>query len=142
MLLPTIEESDMDPARLKLLPVFGELDDAELAEVAECAQERSVQAGTTLTTEGEDAYELFVIESGEADVSKGGEPIRSLQAGDAFGEVGLLATGTRTATIVATTPMRLVVIFSRELRKLDARTPAITKHLRELMRENVARTSF
>jgi CRP-like cAMP-binding protein len=51
-------------------------------------------------------YELFVIESGEAEVRKRGEVIRTLGPGDAFGEIGLLATGTRTASIVATTPMQ------------------------------------
>jgi len=101
-----------------------------------------VEAGTTLTTEGEHAYELFVIESGEAEVRKGGEAIRSLGPGDAFGEIGLLATGTRTASIVATTPMKLVAIFSREFKQLEARMPQIAENLRASMRERVARTSF
>ena len=132
----------MDPARLKDLPLFAELDDAERAEVAACARERNVEAGTTLATEGGHAYELFVIESGEAEVRKGGEVIRSLGPGDAFGEIGLLATGTRTASIVATTPMQLVAIFSREFKQLEARMPQITEELRASMRERVARTSF
>jgi CRP-like cAMP-binding protein len=132
----------MDPARLKDLPLFAELDEADRAEVAACAREVSVEAGATLAAEGAHAYELFVIESGEADVIKGGETIRSLGPGDAFGEIGLLATGTRTATIVATTRMQLVAIFSREFKQLEARMPPLSEHLRALMRENVARTSF
>jgi CRP-like cAMP-binding protein len=132
----------MDPERLKDLPLFAELDDAERADVAACARELTVEAGTTLTTEGEHAYELFVIESGEAEVRKGGEVIRSLGAGDAFGEIGLLATGTRTASIVATTPMKLVAIFSREFKQLESRMPQIAENLRASMRERVARTSF
>jgi CRP-like cAMP-binding protein len=132
----------MDPARLKELPLFAELDDAELAEVAGCARELNVEAGTTLATEGENAYELFVIESGEAEVRKGGELIRSLGPGDAFGEIGLLATGTRTASIEAKTPMKLVVIFAREFKQIEARMPRIAEDLRTSMRERVARTSF
>lgn len=132
----------MDPARLKDLPLFAALDDSERAEVAACARELTVDAGATLTTEGEHAYELFVIESGEAEVRKGGEVIRSLRAGDAFGEIALLATGTRTATIQATTPMKLVAIFSREFRTIEARMPRIAEELRASMRERVARTSF
>jgi CRP-like cAMP-binding protein len=132
----------MDAERLKELPLFAELDDAERAEVAACARELAVPAGTTLTTEGEHAYELFVIEGGEAEVRKGGQVIRSLGPGDAFGEIGLLATGTRTATIVATTAMQLVVIFSREFKQLEARMPRIAEDLRTSMRERVARTSF
>lgn len=83
-----------------------------------------------------------MIESGEAEVRKGGEVIRSLGAGDAFGEIGLLATGTRTASIVATTPMKLVAIFSREFEQLKARMPQIAENLSASMRERVARTSF
>jgi CRP/FNR family transcriptional regulator, cyclic AMP receptor protein len=132
----------MDPARLKDLPLFAELDDEERAEVAACARELTVEAGTSLATEGENAYELFVIESGEADVHKGGEQIRSLGPGDAFGEIGLLATGTRTASITATTPMKLVVIFSREFKQIEAGMPKIARELRASMRERVARTSF
>jgi hypothetical protein len=78
MALPLRKSPDMDPAQLKYLPLFAALDDAERAEVAECARERTVDAGTALTTEGEHAYELFVIESGEAEVHKGGEVIRTL----------------------------------------------------------------
>jgi hypothetical protein len=43
----------MHPAGLKELPLFAELEDAERAEVATCARQRTVEAGTTLTTEGE-----------------------------------------------------------------------------------------
>jgi CRP-like cAMP-binding protein len=132
----------MDPARLKELPLFAELDDSERAEVADCARELSVEAGTTLATEGEHAYELFVIQSGEAEVTKGGEVIRSLGPGDAFGEIGLLATGTRTASIEAKTPMQLVAIFSREFKQIEARMPQIAEELRASMRERVERTSF
>jgi CRP-like cAMP-binding protein len=132
----------MDPARLKQLPLFAELDDAERAEVADCARELSVEAGTMLATEGENAYELFVIESGEAEVRKRGEVIRSLGPGDAFGEIGLLATGTRTASIEAKTPMKLIAIFSREFKQIEARMPKIAEELRASMRERVARTSF
>jgi CPA1 family monovalent cation:H+ antiporter len=132
----------MDPERLKDLPLFAELDDAERAEVAAWARDLSVEAGTTLAAEGENAYELFVIQSGAAEVRKGGEVIRSLGPGDAFGEIGLLATGTRTASIEATTPMKLVAIFAREFKQIEARMPQIAEHLRANMRERVARTSF
>jgi CRP-like cAMP-binding protein len=132
----------MDPERLKDLPLFAELDDAERAEVAACARELAVEAGTTLATEGEHAYELFVIESGEAEVRKRGKVIRSMGPGEAFGEIGLLATGTRTASIEAKTPMRLVAIFSREFKQIEARMPKIAEELRASMRERVARTSF
>ena len=83
-----------------------------------------------------------MIEDGQAEVRKDGEVIGSVGQGDVVGEIGLLVTGARTATIVATTPMTLVAMFAREFRQIEKSTPAIAKTLRETMRERVARTSF
>jgi CRP-like cAMP-binding protein len=132
----------MDPARLTQIPLFADLTDDERAEVAACMREVTVDAGTTLATEGDNAYELFVIEAGDADVQKGGEVVRKLGPGDVFGEIGLLATGTRTATVVARTPMRLVAMFAREFKQLEDRMPGLAKSLREMMAQRVAETSF
>ena len=132
----------MDPERLAALPLFADLGAAERAEIAACAREVSVPAGEAVTAQGDNAYEFFVIEDGEAEVRKGGESVRFVRRGDVVGEIGLLATGTRTATVVATTPMTLVAIFSREFKQIEKRMPAIAEMLRETMRERVARTSF
>lgn len=102
----------------------------------------TVDAGTTLASEGDNAYELFVIEEGDADVRKGGEVVRKLGPGDVFGEIGLLATGTRTASVIATSPMRLVAMFSREYKRLENQMPGLAKSLRETMAQRVSDTSF
>jgi CRP-like cAMP-binding protein len=132
----------MDPARLAQLPLFAGLTDDERAQVAACMREVTVDAGTTLAAAGDNAYELFVIEAGDADVHKGGEVIRTLGPGDVFGEIGLLATGTRTASFVARSPMRLVAMFLREFKQLEDRVPGLSKSLRETMAKRVAETSF
>ena len=88
----------------------------ERAEIAACTREVSVETGATLATQGENAYEFFVIETGEAEVRRDGDVIATLRAGDVVGEIGLLVTGRRTASIVATTPMTLVAMFSREFK--------------------------
>jgi CRP-like cAMP-binding protein len=75
--------------------LFAGLTDDERSEIAACMRDVTVEAGTTLASEGDNAYELFVIEAGDADVHKGGEVVRKLGPGDVFGEIGLLATGTR-----------------------------------------------
>ena len=130
----------MDPERLAALPLFADLDDADRGEVAACTHEVSVAAGETVATQGDHAYEFFVIESGEADVRRGDGVIASVGAGDVIGEMGLLVTGTRTASIVATSPMTLVAMFTREFRRIEDRVPAIAERLRATMRERVART--
>jgi CRP-like cAMP-binding protein len=132
----------MEPDRLASIPLFAELSDEERAEVAPCLREVTVDAGASLVTQGDNAYELFVIESGDAEVRKDGKVIRSLGATDAFGEIGLLATGTRTASVVATSPMRLLAMFSREFKHLEDSHPELVKALRKTMAERVAESSF
>jgi CRP-like cAMP-binding protein len=132
----------MDPSRIEQIPLFAGLTADERAEVAACLREVTVDAGTALTTQGEHAYELFVIEAGDAEVRKDDEVVRTLGPGDVFGEIGLLATGTRTASVVSTSPMRLVAMFSREFKQLERRMPSLAKSLRETMASRVARTSF
>jgi CRP/FNR family transcriptional regulator, cyclic AMP receptor protein len=132
----------MDPERLARLPLFADLDDSERAEVAACTREVTIAEGATVAAQGDNAYEFFVIEAGEAEVRRGGEVIASVRQNDVVGEIGLLVTGTRTASIVATTPMTLVAMFSREFKQIEKRMPAIATSLRATMRDRVARTSF
>jgi CRP/FNR family transcriptional regulator, cyclic AMP receptor protein len=132
----------MGSARLEQIPLFADLSAEERAEVAECMRDVTVDPGTSLVTQGDNAYELFVIESGDAEVRMDDKVVRTLGAGDAFGEIGLLATGTRTASVVATSPMRLVVMFSRDFTRLERRLPGLAQALRKKMAERVAETSF
>jgi CRP-like cAMP-binding protein len=132
----------MDTARLAQISLFAGLNEDERAEIAACMREVTVDAGTALATEGDNAYELFVIEAGDADVQKGGEVVRKLGPGDVFGEIGVLATGKRTASVVATSQMQLAAMFSREYKQLEARMPELAKALRETMAKRVAETSF
>ena len=62
-----------------------------------------------------------MIEEGTAKVLKGGEEIAELGPGDFFGEIALLETERRTATVVAATPMRVIVMFQREFRQMESR---------------------
>ena len=132
----------MDAARLAGMPLFADLDGEERAEVAARVHEVTVEADATLALQGDNAYELFLIEEGEAEVRRDGEAIATLREGDVFGEIGVLVTGTRRATVVATTPMRLVAMFSRDFRQIDRQMPAVSAKLREIMRERVTRTSL
>jgi CRP-like cAMP-binding protein len=132
----------MDSARLAGMPLFADLSGEERAEVAERVHEVTVDAGDTLALQGDNAYELFLIEEGKAEVRRDDEPVATLREGDVFGEIGVLVTGTRRATVVATTPMRLVAMFARDYKQIERRMPAVTEKLREIMRERVARTSL
>jgi CRP-like cAMP-binding protein len=109
----------MDIDHLKTIPLFSSLSEKALNTVAVFASETSVSAGKRLVHEGDYSYELIVIESGTADVIKGGEVIGSLGPGDVFGEMGLLAGAKRMADVVATSPMRLITLSKWDLKRIS-----------------------
>jgi CRP-like cAMP-binding protein len=109
----------MDADHLKTIPLFSSLSDKALNTVAVFATETSVSAGKRLVHEGDYSYDLIVIDSGNADVIKGGEVIGSLGPGDVFGEMGMLSGGKRTADVVATSPMRLITLSKWDLRRIS-----------------------
>ena len=105
--------SAMDPDRLASMPLFASLSSEDRARVADSMEAVTVEAGENLCLQGEFAYRFFVIEAGTADVTTDGVRVAALGAGDCFGEIGLLVTGRRSASVVATSPMRLFVIFEQ-----------------------------
>jgi CRP-like cAMP-binding protein len=109
----------MDPDRLKTIPLFSSLSDTALDTVSVFASETSVSAGKRLVHEGDYSYDLIVIESGTADVIKGGEVIGSLGPGDVFGEMGMLSGGRRTADVIATAPMHLITLSKWDLKRIS-----------------------
>jgi CRP/FNR family transcriptional regulator, cyclic AMP receptor protein len=108
----------MDPENLRAVPLFAQMAQADLQRIATFAAEDSAPAGTTLVREGDFSNDMVAIESGTADVVRGGETIGTLGPGDVFGEIGVLGGETRTATIVATSAMRLVRLTSWEVKRL------------------------
>ena len=65
----------MDPQRLAKLPLFVELSDDQLGDIAACTRAVSIAEGETIATQGDNAYEFFVVEEGEADVRRDGDVI-------------------------------------------------------------------
>jgi CRP/FNR family transcriptional regulator, cyclic AMP receptor protein len=110
----------MDTDRLKTIPLFASLSDKALETVTVFASETSVSAGKRLVHEGDYSYDLIVIETGTADVIKGGEVIGSLGPGDVFGEIGMLSGSKRTADVVATSSMRLITLSKWDLKRISS----------------------
>lgn len=128
----------MDRSRLEGFPILAGLRPAELDAVASVASELEVEAGCELTAEGDFGHALFAIERGTAEVSRDGEVLRVLGPGEIFGEVAVLASGRRTATVVSTTPMSLIAIFKRDVWALERRSPQAAGRLRALVAERLA----
>jgi CRP-like cAMP-binding protein len=105
-------------ALLQSVPLFSDLDRKELERVAASMKERRFSAGDTVTAEGSTGVGFFIIESGNAKVTVGGEDRRQLGPGDYFGEVALLNESARTATIKAETDLTCYGLTSWEFRPL------------------------
>jgi CRP-like cAMP-binding protein len=129
----------MDPARLAAIPLFHSLAEEHLAALAAVATETDATEGQRLATQGEFGHALYAIEEGTADVTLDGQAVGTLGSGDVFGEIAVLAAGRRTATVVATSPMRLIAIFKRDVWALEQSSPETSGELRKLVADRLAR---
>ena len=123
----------MDPARLKKIPVFADLDDEEIGHIASLAAEVSVPEGKELVREGDYSYDVLAIEEGTARVERNGAYIDDVGPGDVVGEMGVLERSQRNATVIATSPMLLVTLTSWDIRRLRKSAPKAVEHLREIV---------
>jgi CRP/FNR family cyclic AMP-dependent transcriptional regulator len=129
----------VDATAVREIQVFSGFDESDCERIAGACQELEVEAGTTLTAEGEFGYAMFAVLEGAADVSRQGEHIRTIGPGDVFGEIAVFFGGQRTATVTATTPMRLVMLFNGELARLDHEVPELADELRKVIAERLER---
>jgi CRP-like cAMP-binding protein len=129
----------MDADRLAEIPLFAGLTDDQRAEIAAVAVEVEAGEGETIATQGDLGHALFAIESGTVEVSADGERLATLGPGDVFGEVAVMAAGIRMASVVSTSPVRLIGLFKRDVWALERRSPQTYAHLQDLMNK---RTDF
>jgi CRP-like cAMP-binding protein len=124
----------VDASRLDGIRLFSGLSKKELGQLAQHMDELTVRQGDELATEGRFAHEFFVIEDGVAEVLKDGERIAELGPGDFFGEIGLLETERRTATVRATSEMEVIVMFAPDFKKMEREQPAVADRIRSAIR--------
>jgi CRP-like cAMP-binding protein len=119
------------PKLLDGVPLFSGLDRREREQIAQSMKERSLDPGETIAVEGEQGVGFFVIESGTARVTVGGEDRRMLGPGDSFGEVALISRAARSATVTAETPVRCWGLTSWVFRPLVQENAAVAWALAE-----------
>jgi CRP-like cAMP-binding protein len=116
-----------DPSDLKQVPLFAELDNRQLKKLAARFRERTVAPGTQVTKEGEmSGVGFFVVTGGEATVNVGGNDVKTIGPGDHFGELALVSESARTATVTATTELRLLEIPFWDFRDFAHANPDVT----------------
>jgi len=127
----------MNAADLATLPLFGGMSGEQLGQIATSCEELEVEEGTVLLREGDFGHAVFAIRSGTADVVHDGAVINTLGPGDYFGEIAVMSGGRRSASIVATSPLRLVTIFNREIWRLEREAPEVASVLRSTIAARV-----
>ena len=121
----------MDTNRLKSLPLFEGVSDEDLEKIAPFVSEVSVSEGKHLVEEGDYAYEFMAIEEGTAEVMRGDQKLAELGPGDFFGEMGLIDSERRNATVVAKTGLRLITLDQWDMKRLEKAIPSAATRIRE-----------
>jgi CRP-like cAMP-binding protein len=124
--------ADMEDT-LGRVPLFTGVKPKELKKLGKRMTERSFNEGDEITTEGKSGIGFFVIEHGNATVSIGGKILRTLGPGEHFGEVALIDSGPRSATVVATTDLRCRGMSAWEFRPFVEEHPEVAWALLETL---------
>jgi CRP-like cAMP-binding protein len=128
-------------AQLKGVPFFSGLSKRELDAVAREVDELDFPAGRELVRQGEFGHEFFVIVEGTATVLQDGAEIAEMSPGDFFGELALLDAERRTATVRATSPMRVLVMTRQSFRALDRAVPGVHATISEAIAQRQERSA-
>ena len=125
----------MDEARLEAIPLFTGLNRKERRALAPRADEVQLEEGRVMVREGEWPYEFFAIEEGTAEVRRGDQLLAELGPGDFFGEMALVGDTRRNATVVATSPLTVVVMTGQAFRQTARELPEVGAKIRAAIEE-------
>jgi CRP-like cAMP-binding protein len=130
----------VDTSRIAAFPVLADLPEGELDELASAMSEVEVEVGAKVVSVDDYGTAIYFIERGEADVlTDGEEATETLGPGDTFGEIALLLTGERSATVVARTAMQLLSLSGQDFQRIRAGVPELERSLRRLGVERAGR---
>lgn len=117
------------------------LPESELEAIADAASEHEFAAGDALISEGDFGHTLFLIEHGSAEVVIDGTTVGVVGPGDVVGEVAVLASGRRTASVVATSEVSVIALFKRDVWALERDAPEAAKRFRAAIQEHLGPTA-
>jgi CRP-like cAMP-binding protein len=128
----------VDANRLVDIPLFADLSRDELERVGSWLDARYAHPGERICGEGSPGYSFFVIENGTAGVTSDGGATRTLGPGDFFGEIALVETGRRTATVTASSPLDFFVLWGGDFRLLEREQPRVAESIRRAVTDRLA----
>jgi CRP-like cAMP-binding protein len=125
----------VDPSELKNIPLFAEVPDDKLLKVATFASLETAVEGKAIIREGGSANAFYAIEDGTVKVEREGEHLADLGPGDVFGEQALLEKSERSASVTATSPVRLIRIDHWEIPRMKKAMPEVVEELQRKVQE-------
>ena len=128
-------------AMLEEVPLFSGCSKRDLQAVAASLKEVERPQGAVIAKEGDTGLGFFLIAEGTASVSVGGKPRGKLGPKDFFGEIALLDHGPRTATVTATSPIRLLGLTAWAFKSLVEQHPRIALNMLKVVAGRVRKAS-
>lgn len=128
----------LDIGQLKRIPLFAEVSDDALGTIAPFATIEEWPEGKAIVKEGGFSNFFYAIETGSAKVERGGEHVADLGQGDIFGEQGLLEHSQRSASVTATSEIKLIKIEHWELSRMKKAMPDAYAGLLKKVEERAA----
>jgi CRP/FNR family transcriptional regulator, cyclic AMP receptor protein len=127
---------------LSRVPLFDRCSKRDLSRLAATTRIESVDAGHTLFREGSTATNLYIVLAGSVSVRRGGRVVARVGPGEVIGELAVVLGGTRTATVVAETPMDWLVMDQRSLRQAIDTVPGLGWKLLSSMASRLSDTDL
>ena len=114
-------------------PLFANLPKRHLRSIAKVTGVREYEKGASVIREGDPGSTFYVLLDGRARVVRGGQKVTHISADDFFGEISLLDAGSRTASVIAESPLRCLTLDEKDFAKILAGEPVLaTRILRGL----------
>jgi CRP-like cAMP-binding protein len=127
---------------LRKVPLFERASRKELAQIARLASEVAYPQGVALLREGSRDDGFFILLQGEVDVRHGAKTLETLKRGQFFGEIGLLASVPRTATVTTGTPVEALLIAGQDFKNLLRDTPTLALKVLDEVAERLQTTAL
>ena len=118
---------------LRAIPLWRDLPDARLLEIARAMRVQNVPAGAAVVRQGERGDAFYVIARGAFQVDVNGVTVRRMTRGDYFGEVALLTQAPRNATVIASEAGRVFALDAEKFQALLARDLESKRQLESAM---------
>src|ERR1700730_12215398 len=134
--------SDSKVDAMSQVPLFAGGTQKQLAFLVTRTDEVDVPAGRTLITQGSPGDTFYLLLEGEASVEVDGQDRPQLRAGSFFGEISMLDRGPATATVVTTTPAKLMVMSHAQFRDAIKADDRLLSQVMRAMAERLRRDSL